>query len=255
MMHSLSWSFSNFTLAFAFVFATTADDSVWLIPMIATQKYSKAARLLHALVFIIGLQFACFLSWALCDVSGGLLLTAGVKIDHQVISAALLVQIVGTVLTWIVVIVLFVRKMMKTCHRNRQTGDINNHLEASQTELTHITQTETTSLLPTAHKELALNTHLQQDSPNLWLVFSMTIAGAADEIMCFPPLLLGNTFSALELTAGTLAASLLLIIILLSFYSVFKSCFDVLDQIPLYFVVAVLAVIQTVDVVYELNDL
>lgn len=88
---------------------------------------------------------------------------------------------------------------------------------------------------------------------NLWFVLSMTIAGAADEIMCFPPLLLGNTFSLLELSAGCLAACVSLIVILLSFYAMFRPVFEVLDRIPLYAVVTLLAVIQTVDIMYELT--
>jgi hypothetical protein len=64
--------------------------------------------------------------------------------------------------------------------------------------------------------------------------------------MCFPALMLGGSFSYGDLAMGCLLASLALLLILLALYSYFKPVFDALDRIPLFFVVGLFAVFQTV---------
>jgi hypothetical protein len=74
--------------------------------------------------------------------------------------------------------------------------------------------------------------------------------GAADEIMCFPGLILGGTFSYAELAVGCLVASVVLLMILCSLYAMFRPVFDALDKIPLFVIVGVFALVQTIDIAF-----
>jgi hypothetical protein len=179
-------------------------------------------------------------------------------------SAQLAIQMLGALLTWLIAIVLFAKKMIKKCRKSRSN-------EENDIALISVDRQNPTSYnsiqapAPTSKEKEQLIEPIEADnfiSPpthnnkgaNLWFVFSMTLAGAADEIMCFPPLLLGNTFSFLELSTGCLAVCISLIIILLAFYNMFQPVFHALDQIPLYFMVAVLAAMQTVDIAFEISE-
>ena len=261
-MYSFSWNASKFLLAFVFVFVTTADDSVWLVPMIATERYNPSARFQHALVFVCGLQLACIFSWSLCLIFGELLITSRIHIFHSTMSAQLAIQVLGALLTWLIAIVLFAKKMIKKCRKSRSNKEndvalitVNRQNPTSYNSIEAPTSKENEQLIEPIEADSFISPpNHSSKGANLWFVFSMTLVGAADEIMCFPPLLLGNTFSFLELSTGCLAVCISLIIILLAFYAMFQPVFHALDQIPLYVVVAVLAAMQTVDMVFEISE-
>jgi len=82
-------------------------------------------------------------------------------------------------------------------------------------------------------------------TPSIRMVVSLTILGALDEISYFPALLVGHVFSPFELCVGTLFATLIIFVIVLTFLSKFKRLVEFLDSIPLYGIVGMFAVVLT----------
>ncbi|KAJ1415742.1 hypothetical protein B484DRAFT_454469 [Ochromonadaceae sp. CCMP2298] len=249
------WRFTSFFAASAFVFVTTADDTVWLIPVIASEKHSIQHRFIHCLVFVCTLQFACLSSWLVCVIFGNALESAKI---HSLggVSLSFALQVTGAALCWFIAIALFIQKQIKMYRRRqgppRLSAEVKDVEGGEHSALLKPSTNYSTAPLPSPAP--ALESQVSQESTlRLGFVFSMTIAGALDEMMCFPALMLGKTFSVWELSAGCLAASLLLLLILLTLYSAFKPLFDVFDRIPLYAVVTMFAIIQTVDIASEMG--
>jgi hypothetical protein len=85
------------------------------------------------------------------------------------------------------------------------------------------------------------------------VVIHMTLTRTMDEILCFPALMMGNFFTVQELLVGTVLAGILIVILVHTVRHIFfgldrcKCVLDVLNSIPLFGIVAIIAIIQTVD--------
>jgi hypothetical protein len=277
------WSIAGCFLAAGFIFVTTADDTVWLIPVITSERYSVPTRALHGCIFVLGLQLACLFSWLLCLLFGKILTTVHIQSVFGEISLSLLVQIIGASVCWIIAIFLGYKKIMKwyskspseqdSPNRSRKVGGNGEKAARKNTDVeAHTAYPELAALLPPARtvkpiasytisssqgdssgepSPFSVTTAVADESAGnkMWFVLTMTLAGAADEIMCFPALMLGGSFSYADLAVGCQLASLALLLILLTLYSYFKPIFDALDRIPLFVVVALFAVFQTVNII------
>ena len=244
-------------LASAFVFVTTADDTVWLIPVIATPRHTVSSRSLHCAIFVIGLQFACFISWCLCVTFGKVAASIHVRSIFGNISVERTVQIIGALICWLITIILGYKKVCKWCRITnprensspRKTATEMSPLVTPPENAGSASLQRLNSPTNVCYLNSSTSTEQEQEGARPWFVLTMTLAGAADEIMCFPGLMLAGTFSYAELAIGCLVASLALLGILLSMYATFKPVFDMFDRIPLFVVVGMFAVIQTVDLI------
>lgn len=280
---STQWGIAGSFLAAGFIFVTTADDTVWLIPVITSERYSAPTRALHCCIFVLGLQLACFFSWMLCLLFGKILTTVHVQSVFGEISLNQLVQIIGASICWIIAIYLGYKKIIKWYKKSQseqsgtdksREGSRNSGKAAIKTGdvEAQTAYPELAALLPqsrTAKSAASYTVSSPQDDSSgapspfsvttaaadesggskAWFVLTMTLAGAADEIMCFPALMLGGSFSYADLAVGCLLASLALLLILLTLYSYFKPVFDALDRIPLFVVVGLFAMFQTVNII------
>jgi cadmium resistance protein CadD (predicted permease) len=82
-------------------------------------------------------------------------------------------------------------------------------------------------------------------------VFSLAFLGALDELAYFPTLLIGGTFSALELSVGALVACVVILFVITTILARIKPVLDCMDRIPLYAIIAVFATLLTIDAIME----
>ena len=78
--------------------------------------------------------------------------------------------------------------------------------------------------------------------------------GALDELAYFPTLLLGGTFTPIQLSLGALIACVCIVVVVSSFLSRCQPVLELFDRIPLHVIVAIFATILTVDVGVELRE-
>ena len=238
------WSRAVF--AAAFVFVTTADDAVWLVPVLRGDK-----KIYFAAAFVLTLQAACFVTWLCClAFSYGLIsVSDAVKKNYE-----RNFQLIAIILIWSIALYFFVKKMLKVWRkRNVQQGAHRPDSAINSTVNPHYGAVMTESPADVTHCELKAEEEHVGDSlySGVCFVATMTLLGALDEIAVFPSLMLGGTFSVQELSFGCLAASLAVLFIV---YFVLESCkplLDFLDSIPLFAIVAFIATIQTVEYLYE----
>jgi hypothetical protein len=238
------WSRALF--ATAFVFVTTADDAVWLVPVLRGENHVK---MLYAATFVVTLQLACLGTWLGClALAYGLVSVSTTKRQNYERKF----QLIAIVLTWTIAFYFFVKKMLKIWRkRSRQRNNDNAQPDSAinSTISPHYEAVSTESNLVVGVKPPQKADERLGDSlySGICFVATMTLLGALDEIAVFPSLLLGGTFSVQELSFGCLVASLIVLFIV---YFVLESCknfLDFLDSIPLYAIVAFIAVIQTVE--------
>ncbi|GAX16937.1 hypothetical protein FisN_5Hh314 [Fistulifera solaris] len=92
---------------------------------------------------------------------------------------------------------------------------------------------------------------IDDDVTQPWMVVTMTFVGSLDEIMYFPGLLLGHLFTAWELCLGAFLAGCIMLLVVLTCLRQSQPLMNFLDRIPLYVVVAVFAVVMTVQLIQE----
>ena len=85
-----------------------------------------------------------------------------------------------------------------------------------------------------------------------WDVLSFTLLGALDEISYFPAILLSNTFTIVQLNIAALIASVGVLCIIQFLLVAFTPVLEWMDKnIPLYGVVALFAILLTVEAVIQ----
>ena len=94
----------------------------------------------------------------------------------------------------------------------------------------------------------------EPDTPQgVWIVIvSLTIAGSLDEMSYFPGIIVGNVFTAAELTLATWLAAIIIVMLVHILVKQCQVCLYILDQIPLYAVIGFFAVIMTLQVIWDL---
>lgn len=218
------------TLAAAtLVWATTVDDCVWLVPMMVGRPFPT--QVLHAACFVLTLVGT---AGGLCygtEYAGASLLSNQGVTERQL-------ELVAALLCWAIALTLLVRKWLK--QRRRQAASL---------------PTMTSSSGPTAYGSVPTTTTPteepteQETGPQPCLVVSLTLLGFLDEICYFPALVLGNVWTATELTLGTLLAAVGMLLLISCCLGPFRPCLHCLDQIPLWAVVAVFASLLTLHVI------
>lgn len=235
----LGWDAGRAAIACCFIFITTADDTVWLVPMLSTRKYRQKDVLLHALMFCGTLQLVCLACWVICVVFAKTM--AHVKVGEKDVKLETLLQLSAIIITWAVAAFLFVKKMIKLYWKRQQLAANARH----NVNYEAIRDPEMPPEYPSPHLLIEEVTPPLEDAQPI-SVFFLTIVGALDEMMCFPSFLLAGTFSIWELSFGCLMASLF---ILLSITVLFSACQPILncfDKIPLYAIVALYACYITI---------
>jgi hypothetical protein len=241
-------SFSGFNwpraiLAATFVFVTTADDAVWLVPILRGEN-----KLYFAATFVFTLQVACIVTWLAClAFSYGLMsASSAARKDYE-----RTFQLIAIITTWSIALYFFVKKMLKVWRKKQQRRGstapdsainvtVNPSYEAVATE----SHSVTVDSEPKADDRLGSSVY-----SGVCFVATMTLLGALDEIAVFPSLMLGGTFSVQELSFGCLVASLLVLFIVYFVLESCKSLLDFMDSIPLFAIVAFIATIQTIEYV------
>lgn len=82
-------------------------------------------------------------------------------------------------------------------------------------------------------------------------VCSLTFLGGLDELTYFPSLLIGKTFTPLELSLGAMIACVLIIIMISSILSTCRPILNWMDSIPLYYIIGLLAIFLSADTVLD----
>jgi hypothetical protein len=234
----VGFTFSRALLAAVFIFATTADDAVWLVSVL----HGKS-KLIHAFTFILTLQMACIGSWVVCiSFSNGLISMSSSVEEHY----EDWFQLFAIAITWGIALYLFLKKMLKICRKRYQ--------DSERVELAVITNlpryeaiTESPPITGASFVTNSFSAVLEEkDESKVAFVISMTLTGALDEIVCFPSLMMAGTFTIQELLVGCFLASAVIVIIVYYILDSCKCLLNILDSIPLFVVVAFIATIQTV---------
>jgi hypothetical protein len=243
MVYFSGFSWPRAIIAATFVFVTTADDAVWLVPILRGEN-----KLYFAATFVFTLQVACVLTWLGCLAFsyGVVSVSSAARKDYEQTF-----QLIAITLTWSIALYFFVKKMLKVWRKRHQRHEatspysavnatVNPNYEAVATE----SHSAMADCEPKADNSLGDSVY-----SGTCFVATMTLLGALDEIAVFPSLMLGGTFSVQELSFGCLVASLLVLFIVYFVLESCKSLLDFLDSIPLFAIVAFIATIQTIEYV------
>ena len=84
------------------------------------------------------------------------------------------------------------------------------------------------------------------------MVFSLACLGGLDECVYFPTVLLSGSFSGLELCTGAAAACLMILGTIVLLLAQMKPVLKFLDTIPLFVIVAIFAIFQTVSLLLDI---
>lgn len=235
------------------IFATTADDSFWLIPFLSPTRYSPATRALHALAFCLSLQAVVLASSATSSAFG-----AGFRGQDSVleISHGLLLQIVAATLAWIIAACLFIKQWRKRCRKRNANvgkpaaqGPDHSSTPATASRIGNDTQPHD---VPAAGQEPSAAA--AEEPASVKMVFVLGLLGGLDELAYFPTLLLGGTFTAFELSCGAVLATVGIVVVLIVALERFRPVLEFFDRIPLWGVVASFASIMTAEILIELNE-
>ena len=166
---------------------------------------------------------------------------------------------IGATLCWGIAIFLLIKKMIKAKQRRErlaksQEGETPLLLVATGNRLDDGSSygsapTTTTARIPGQEAEDAPLENEVSWSP--WMVVSLTVVGALDEVSYFPSLILGKVFSPVDLCLGTLLAACLVVTIVGLFLSRCRPVLEFLDRIPLYAVLFVFATVLTIGAILD----
>jgi len=261
--------------AAATVLLTTLEDGVWLVPLVV-QATSCTVALTHAAAFVV--------TFTLLSFSIGLITTflviqgqATQVVEHRLENQDVLLSAAGAALCWLIAAVLYYRAWRKR-RRRRQQAELQRQASESETAAMFAPVDSSRQVLvgvaaagagaepsanPPIYGSVQSSTIAEKENENddersegehqlqIWLVISLTIVGAIDEVSYFPALIVGEVFSVAELTLGTTLASLLILFIVCVALAPFGPVLEFLDRIPLYAVVMFFAIILTVDAVWH----
>jgi len=256
--------------ASATVLVTTLEDCVWLIPFVARAPNSRIA-LAHASVFILTF-FGCAAIASLLAVFMSTLIGP---------SSRIILEIVGAVLCWCLSAFFLYRSCVKRIRKQQQLEHHEQDGEESQSLFTQNEKNPYEAITsPLEHGEgvailysdeginsddtaipsesIVSNSsvcHEKQDSGTMqpWVIVSLTILGSLDEVSYFPALIVGQIFTIAELITATLIASLLILLLVDVLKQRCGNLLLVLDQIPLYGVIAAFAAFLTVELFIDLT--
>ncbi|GKY99734.1 hypothetical protein MPSEU_000927400 [Mayamaea pseudoterrestris] len=255
MVKLLSASFPGILEATLTILLTTLEDCVWLVPLVAQATDAKIA-LAHGIIFVstfVGLSVSiCALAILM---EGGL--AASVK------NADLILEGAGAILCWSLAGYFYYKAWSKKRRRAQQRREQEDLRRENDTEYGTVgaaadgSDGEAHRLVkendaPKGAEPFQSTEMAEADTIQPWMIISLTVAGSLDEISYFPGLVVGQIFTPAELCIGTLLASLLILGLVNLLVQRCKGCLRILDKVPLYAVIALFAVILTVQVAWEL---
>ena len=228
------------------ILVTTLEDCVWLVPLVA-QASSPQIAFAHGAIFV-----ATFVGLSVAICAAAVLLQEGLA--QQMESADLVLEAVGAILCWSLAAFFYYKAWSKKKRKQRQREQ--EELRRADTEYGAVVAPELQGLTVKSQAEHHAGsfetTEPTTDSIQAWMIISLTVAGSLDEISYFPSLVVGKIFTPTELCLGTLLASLLILALVDLLVRRCTRCLHVLDQIPLYAVIGLFAVILTVEVLWDL---
>ncbi len=257
-------SFAGILGATATILITTLDDCVWLVPYLAP----TSVRIQHATIFAMTLTGLTSATVAITYIFQLKLSSLSVISNEDTLNTV--IQAFGAVLCWILAGYYFYRSWQKRQRRLLKRKEQEQHQEvyepntesnygscnideknsASVDPLATITKTIST---PTISRSEDISEYYNGDSLFQPLtIVTLTISGALDEISYFPSLLLGHIFTGTELIMGTLITVLIMLCIVTQFLQHCQPLLHCLDQIPLFGVVSLYAIILTVNLIIDL---
>ncbi len=249
------------------VFATTADDAVWLPPYLLSPALSRGARVSHALAFVAALQATVWASAALSAALGAGVAAAPVHVLGLSPDEAL--AALGALLCWALALALCLKARRKA--RRRRERERLRQLEAAAARYGAISETddergpgaaeaalesERQALRAGASKapaeEPALLAEAEAEAATPLQVFGLAIIGALDEASYFPALLMAKTFTVAELAMGAALACLAIMLALTLLKRLCRPAVDCCDRVPLYLVVTVFALLLSAQLAADL---
>ena len=249
------------------IFVTTLDDSLFLVPLVA-QAGTPRLALFHGMIFVVTMEA---LSIVICLLA--VLLQVGLTGNDQEKTETIL-EATGAGLCWCLAGFYYykawakkrarslVRRLDETTVQANQDSSqqhaTTDELEATtespvNLEMQNLTEEfEGDGLVRACDDAPESIPHLQNDSIQAWTIISLTCAGSLDEMSYFSGLIIANVFTPLEICLGTLIASLAILVLIDMMVRQCQRCLQILDQIPLYAVISVFALMLTVDLVWDL---
>jgi hypothetical protein len=252
--HQYSISAPGLLGASVTVLITTLEDCVWLIPFVAqAARVSPRIALIHAFIFV-----ATFAACSVAACSIAIILSSAIV--GSITNSDLVLEIAGAALCWIFSGYFFwqayKKRRAKENAQIRHEVDDESLLEERPPEETLAGQSQAPYGATEAQNHVqddeggsdALQNH---DIARPWVIVSLTILGSLDEISYFPALIVGEVFTSAELIMGTVIASLLILLLVESIQRYCHGCLAILDRIPLYAVIAVFAIILSVEAIVD----
>jgi hypothetical protein len=241
------------------VFITTLQDAIWLPPLVKPDQPTLAIT--HALAFV--------LTFTLLSLTVGTItlfitrsMVENLQTQDVVMSGA------GACLCWVVAAVLFYKDWQKQREISESRRPQPPKLHDEENGLLGDPESKSSRENNNSGKlgnYGATSTTVDCDSPDvngessnvedtrqfqIWLVITLTVIGAIDEVSYFPGLIAGGIFSVAELTLGTTIASFFILLIVCVFLAPCRPVLDFLDRVPLYCVVSVFAILLTVEAIW-----
>lgn len=236
----LRWTFTGVAGATATVLATTLDDCVWLVPYVV-QTANRTVAWQHALIFAVTL-----VSFTASVTLATLFLQEGVHRATPNVNFDLLWGCVGAALCWSLAGYFYFRSWMKKKRRQQQAAE---RLSRSEDKENLVDALNTSSTYGTGSIVGEPDAALTTFQP--WVVITLTIMGALDEVSYFPAVIVGKVFTVTELVLGTLLTVVIILFVVVRFLSMCKPLLNFLDRIPLYAVVTLFALLLTGEVIWE----
>jgi hypothetical protein len=86
-----------------------------------------------------------------------------------------------------------------------------------------------------------------------WSVITLTMTGFLDEVSYFPALILGRVFTVPEFIAATALTVVIMLLIVTQCLAKCRPILECFDRIPLYGVIALFAILLTIDAVMDMT--
>lgn len=223
--------------ATATIIVTTLQDCVFLVPFVLNAPNTRIA-IIHAVVFVSSFVI-------LSAVVGLLTLILDQALAEFVEGRDYVFGIIGASLCWVFAAYLYYRSWRERQEQGTQIAGEQERLSDDDEKYGAIEEQKETP-------GDDLDTHLSEQEAHPWMLVSLTVLGALDEISYFPGLILGGIFTVPELCLGTMLASLCILIIVLFFLAPCSSMLSLLERIPLYGIVAFFAILLSLQVVWEI---
>lgn len=261
MINPFEMSAGGLISATTIVIITTLEDCLWLVPFVTTS--SRTTGLLHAAVFIMtfeGLALAISVATVLLGES---LTIFGARSD-------LILGILGAALCWGLAIFLFVRARQKQQRRRAKDNEEQQALVENYDEEQRSSNYGSTASDADPHGYKRGNSNddplveiLDSEDdrsawvdmppatldPQPWLIITLTVLGSLDEVSYFPALILGDIVTPADLCVATFLASVIILTVLYLALTPCQPFLEILDRIPLYYIVGFFAVALTLEVV------